>query len=95
MSAPADMGSSGTSRSAAEPRRSPFAAEPNKPQWSNELQLPDDATENEVQGQYAIGLGILLLFGLLSAGAVYALLVVLLKNTWGDHTHFGGRGPQH
>jgi len=89
------MGSSTTPNSAYEPRRSPFAVERNRPQWSNELQLPDDATESEVQGQYAIGLGILLLFGLLSAAAAYGLLVVLLKNTWGDHTHFGGRGPQH
>jgi len=94
MSAPPDMGSSNTLRSAPEPRRSPLAPERNRPQWSNELQLPDDATESEVQGQYAIGLGILLLFGLLSVGTLYGLLVVLLKNTWGEDTHFGGR-PQH
>jgi hypothetical protein len=64
------------------------------PQVSNVLQLPDDATQSEVDDQYGMGLALLMLGGLVTAGVLYGLMVVLLKNTWGDHTHFGGR-PQH
>jgi len=88
------MGSANVPRVAPEPPRSPFAAEPNRPQWSNVLQLPDDATQTEVQGQYFVGLALLLFGGLVVAGVLYGLMVALLKNTWGDDTHFGGR-PQH
>ncbi|MEO8183918.1 MAG: hypothetical protein ABI895_34275 [Deltaproteobacteria bacterium] len=64
------------------------------PQTANVVQLPDDATTGEVQGQYGVGLTVLLFGGLLTAGALYGLLVLLLGKTWGGHARAGGR-PLH
>ncbi|HKO91606.1 MAG TPA: hypothetical protein VJU61_10660 [Polyangiaceae bacterium] len=89
------VGSDLMSRGASEPQREVLARDFGMPQTSNVLQLPDDATETEVQGQYVLGMGLLLLGALLTMGTLYGLMVVLLKNTWGDHAHAHAGGRPH
>jgi hypothetical protein len=47
-----------------------------------DLQVPDEATARELEGQYGIGLGLLILIGVLVAGAVLGLASLLLRRTW-------------
>jgi hypothetical protein len=55
---------------------------------------PSDDSSTEVQGQYGVGLAVLLVGGLLTAAALYGLLVLLLGKTWGGHARASGR-PLH
>jgi len=79
----------------AEARAAVEAAAERVPQTANVLQLPDDATTLEVQGEYGAGIAILLFGVLLTSGVLYGLFVVLLQRTWGehDHAHIDGRPP--
>jgi hypothetical protein len=58
--------------------------QPSVPQVPNptDLQVPDEATARELEGQYGIGLGLLVLIGVLVAGAVIGLASLLLRRSW-------------
>ncbi len=52
------------------------------------IEVPDEVTVDQLKGQYGIGLGLLILGGIVTAGAVIALLVLLVRKPWSEaHSH--------
>lgn len=47
-----------------------------------QLQLPDEATNAEVRGEYGIGLVLMIAGGVIVAALVVGLLMVLMRKTW-------------
>lgn len=50
------------------------------------IQIPDPATDQEVSGQYALGVFLLVLGGLISAAFVVALFRIVMRHSW-DSNH--------
>jgi hypothetical protein len=46
------------------------------------IELPDELTARELKGQYALGLGLLILGGIVTAGVLLALFLLLVQRTW-------------
>jgi hypothetical protein len=50
------------------------------------IELPDEVTADELKGAYGLGLGLLILGGIVTAGALIALLTQLVRRTWSEQT---------
>lgn len=50
------------------------------------IQVPDPASDREVSEQYGLGVFLLVLGGLITAGFVMALFRIVMRRTW-DSTH--------
>lgn len=50
------------------------------------INVPDEVTADQLKGQYGIGLGLLILGGIIAAGALIALFILLLRKPW-SHAH--------
>ena len=59
-----------------QPSVSPQAPNP------TDVQVPDEATAEELKGQYGIGLGLLILIGVVVAGALVGVVSLLLRRSW-------------
>jgi hypothetical protein len=46
------------------------------------INVPDEVTADQLKGQYGVGLGLLILGGIITAGAVIALLVLVVRKPW-------------
>lgn len=46
------------------------------------IEVPDQVTADQLKGQYGIGLGLLILGGIITAGAVVALLLLVVRKPW-------------
>lgn len=56
------------------------------------IEVPDEVTADQLKGQYGIGLGLLILGGIITAGAVIALLVLVVRKPWtGSPSHSHSR----
>jgi hypothetical protein len=52
------------------------------------INVPDEVTADQLKGQYGVGLGLLILGGIITAGAVIALLVLVVRKPWSEaHSH--------
>ena len=52
------------------------------------IEVPDEVTADQLKGQYGIGLGLLILGGVITAGAVIALLLLVVRKPWSEaHSH--------
>jgi hypothetical protein len=62
--------------------------DPSSPREPNPtgIELPDDVTAGELKGQYTLGLGLLVLGGILTAGVLVALFLALVHRTWSRQT---------
>jgi len=71
-----------------DPRPAP-APERSLPQEPNPagLQLPDEVTAQELKGEYGLGLGVLIVGGVVIAGAVIGLVSLLLRRSWSETSH--------
>lgn len=56
------------------------------------IEVPDEVTADQLKGQYGIGLGLLILGGIITAGAVVALLLLVVRKPWAEaHSHSHSR----
>lgn len=46
------------------------------------IAVPDEVTVDQLKGQYGIGLGLLILGGVVTAAAVIALFILLVRKPW-------------
>jgi uncharacterized integral membrane protein len=44
--------------------------------------VPDEVSVDQLKGQYGLGLGLLILGGLVTAGAMIALFILLVRKPW-------------
>jgi hypothetical protein len=67
-------------------QRSPFdtlrRAEPNAPATPMPMNLPDDATAEEIQGEYAIGIASLILGTLFVAALMLGTFYIVERQSW-------------
>lgn len=54
------------------------------------IEVPDEVTADQLKGQYGVGLGLLILGGIITAGAVIALFVLVVRKPWAEpHSQSG------
>ncbi|MEY4545015.1 MAG: hypothetical protein RL685_1210 [Pseudomonadota bacterium] len=46
------------------------------------IEVPDEVSVDQLKGQYGLGLGLLILGGLVTAGAIIALFILLVRKPW-------------
>ena len=46
------------------------------------IEVPDEVTADQLKGQYGIGLGLLILGGIITAGALIALFLLVVRRPW-------------
>lgn len=87
--APAAVSSSPARLDQAAQRRSPLdplrRAEPNAPATPMPMNLPDNATAEEIQGEYAIGIASLIVGTLFVAALMLGAFYVVERQSWSTH----------